>query len=122
MYSALVLDDKSRSKLVKAFRDLIPPNFEVIAHHMTITMGPLVGGPLAQLNGLEATATVTHFACDDKVCAVKVETSVPSKNKIKHITLGVNREAGGKPVMSNNLTDWQEVSPVVLLGTIKEEN
>jgi hypothetical protein len=120
MYSALVLDDKSRLKLIEAFKDSIPGDFEVVAHHMTITMGPLVG-PLIQLKDLEATATVTHFACDDKVCAVKVETEVPSKNKIKHITLGVNRADGGKPVMSNNLTNWQEVSPVVLVGTIQEE-
>ena len=35
--------------------------------------------------------------CDDKVCAVRIESSVPSKNAVKHITLAVNKEAGGKP-------------------------
>jgi hypothetical protein len=121
MYSALVLDDRSRFRLIEAFKDSIPADFDVVAHHMTITMGPLVG-PLNQLKGLEATATVTHFACDDKVCAVKVETEVPSKNKIKHITLGVNRNGGGKPKDSNNLTEWIPVrgNPIELVGLIQE--
>jgi hypothetical protein len=37
--------------------------------------------------------------------AVKVE-GYPSKNEIPHITIAVNEAEGGKPVMSNNITNW----------------
>jgi len=119
MYSALILNDKSHNRLVQAFSKDIPEGWEVIAHHMTIKMGPLTG-KFEQLKGLEAKATVTHFACNDRVCAVLVDTLVPSTNQVKHITLAVNRQAGGKPHMSNNLKDWQQVAPVVLFGLIQE--
>lgn len=120
MYSALVLDEQSHNKLVQAFRDLIPQGYEIFAHHMTIKMGPL-DGPFAQLKGIEAQALVTHIACDDRVCAVKVETNVPSKNKVKHITLAVNKLGGGKPVHSNELSKWQPVaSQFEVVGIVKE--
>lgn len=119
MYSALVLDDKSRNRLIQAFSKDIPEGWEIIAHHMTIKMGPL-DGPFLKLKGLEAKAVVTHFACDDRICAVLVDTIVPSKNQVKHITLAVNREGGGKPQHSNNLKNWQQVVPVVLFGVIEE--
>jgi len=120
MYSALVLDERSHNKLVQIFADVIPEGYEVFAHHMTIKMGPL-DGPFAQLKGIEAQAIVTHFACDDRVCAVKVETNVPSKNKIKHITLAVNKLGGGKPVHSNELSKWQPIkSQFEVFGVVKE--
>lgn len=119
MYSAVVLTDKSHNQLLSAFSKDLPEGWERLAHHMTITMGPLKG-QLQSLSGMEVKMVVTHFACDDKVCAVRVETEVPSKNKVKHITLAVNREHGGKPNMSNGLTDWKEVLPVVLFGMVEE--
>ena len=45
---------------------------------------------------------------DDKVMAVGVE-GYPTNNKKAHITVAVNRTAGGKPMMSNNLSDWKKV-------------
>ncbi len=120
MYSALVLDERSHNKLIQVFADVIPEGWEVFAHHMTISMGPL-SGPLSKLKGIEAQARVTHFACDDRVCAVKVETNVPSKNSIKHITVAVNRIGGGKPVHSNELSNWQPVqSEFDVVGIVKE--
>lgn len=119
MYSAIVLNDKSHKKLVEAFSKDIPENWEILAHHMTIKLGSLKE-PFKELDSMEAKMVVTHFACDDLVCAVKVETEVPSKNSLKHITLAVNRNEGGKPSMSNNLKDWQVVVPVVVFGTVKE--
>lgn len=51
--------------------------------------------------------------------AVKVNGYI-SKNKIPHITIAVNVAGGGKPVMSNNITDWQPMNPVSLKGTVSE--
>ena len=119
-YTAIVLDDKSRGALLEVFSSNIPDGWEVIAHHMTMKMGSL-NGTFALLLGQTAELTVTHFAIDDKVCAVMVDSHAPSTNKVKHITLAVNRDAGGKPVMSNQLTSWEKVSPLKLTGIVKEE-
>ena len=40
-YSAVVLDDESRNKLIKIFKPMIPEKYEIIAHHMTIKLGAL---------------------------------------------------------------------------------
>lgn len=122
MYTALVLDEKSHNKLVQSFAHLIPADWEVIAHHMTINMGPIRKGPAdPSLLDQEAELTVESIAADGLVMAVGVSSKVPSKNAIKHITLAVNREAGGKPFYSNKLKDWQPLDePFELTGTILE--
>jgi len=122
MYIALVLDKKSRQKLVTHFAQFIPGNYEVVAHHMTINMGKVDSGPVSEQDlGKEASLTVVSIAADDKVIAVGIETKVPSKNSKKHITLAVNRRDGGKPFMSNNLTAWEKLpDPLELTGTILE--
>lgn len=105
-YSAIVLPDSERAKLLAAYGNQIPDGFEVIAHHCTIKMGELPP-ELKDNIGLPVQIQVFGFYLNDKVCATQVV--VPAdlrpfmKNKYPHITLGVNRAAGGKPVMSNDL-------------------
>ena len=120
MYTALVLTHQDHTRLLSHFP--APAGFQPIAHHMTINMGGISSGPCANRLGEKAFVTVVAYAQDDKVCAVKVETNIPSTNKIKHITIGVNRKNGGKPFHSNNLTNWKEVVPFTLQGMIMEEN
>jgi hypothetical protein len=115
-YTALILDEGSHKKLVDSID--IPENWEVVAHHMTINMGSPDKGPVEGLVGQEAPLTVNTQAQDDLVLAVGVESPIPSNNEIKHITVAVNREAGGKPFFSNKLTDWQSISPITLKGVV----
>ena len=56
---------------------------------------------------------------DGNVVAVKVDGI--SDNKTPHITIGVNRSAGAKPVQSNNITKWDILrTPIALLGQVEE--
>ena len=89
---------------------------------MTINMGGIHKGPVpAESLNQEAGLTVVSLAADNKVMAVGVTTSIPSSNKQKHITLAVNRNAGGKPFHSNKLADWEPISePFELSGVILE--
>jgi len=64
--------------------------------------------------------TVSSLGQDDKVMAAGVNTNVPSKNQIKHITIAVNRAGGGKPFHSNKLENWTPTQPIELHGTIAE--
>lgn len=123
MYSAVVLDTPSHEKLVEWLNKKFPvvkrDGWEVLAHHMTIQMDEL---PTYLKDDLDTTHTleVTGYASDAAVIAVRV-TGYFTKNKIPHITLAVNRKNGGKPVMSNNLTNWQPIlKPITLKGTVKE--
>lgn len=122
MYTAVVLNKESRQRLVRRFVHLIPPEWNIVAHHMTINMGPLVKGPAEPtLLGQDVELTVVSVAADDKVMAVGIVSDVPSKNDKKHITLAVNSARGGKPFLSNKLENWEALAdPFNLYGTVQE--
>lgn len=121
MYSAVVLDDKSRSKLLEKVQALIPKNYEVIAHHMTINMGEL-RPEQKRLVGLKVRLTVDAFGVGEKVLAVKCHADgINSDNATPHITIAVDRMGGGKPVMSNQITKWYPINrPLLLTGIVTE--
>ena len=131
MYSAVVLYPESQRKLINHMivflKDAMEemdehlPSWEHIGHHMTIKMGGLTDTPYEAYLGTEAILEAYEYAYDDKVIAVKVATDVPSKNKVKHITCFVNRENGGKPYLSNKLTNWTKLPMNILLyGEVQE--
>jgi len=121
-YSGIVLDEKSRTKLLEIFKPTWEDEdgWETIAHHMTIKMGPL---PEDRRNmiGSRFTMRVVAFAGNDKVKAVEVESPIDTINKTPHITLAVNRGNGGKPMMSNSLTNWVPVKTELYVTGIVEE-
>jgi hypothetical protein len=118
-YSAVVLDDRSRSRLIERFSSMIPEGWEVIAHHMTINMGE-IDPEYQKYLGLTVRLSVDDVAMDDKVMAVGV-SGFDSRNAKSHITLAVNRKAGGKPMMSNNLTNWEKLKrPLLIIGKVTE--
>lgn len=115
-YSGVVLTDASRMILLQTFDGYIPMEWKKIAHHMTISFGE--GVPDKHDIGKEIELTVTEFGVSDMAIAVKV-SGYPSKNSIPHITLAVNPD-GGKPVMSNQITDWFYVDPLKIFGVVSE--
>lgn len=114
-YTAVVLDKQSQDQLSSMFP--APKGWEARGDHMTMDTKEIEDKTMI---GKPAELKVVAVAKDDKVMAVKVETDVPSKNQIKHITTAVNVEGGGKPYMSNKLTDWQPVDPFIVSGNIEE--
>ena len=112
-YSAVVLDEKSRSRLLERFKSLIPEGWEILAHHMTINMGEINPEYKEFLGFDDVHLNVNDIAMDDKVMAVGV-TGFDSTNTKPHITLAVNRAIGGKPYMSNKLTDWKSIGRPLL--------
>jgi hypothetical protein len=119
-YTGLVPTDSiSGNKLVPSQSILsqikIPEGWTPHAHHMTINMGPSKDPSLV---GQDGNFTLVAVGQDDKVIAAKVESSTPSANATPHITIAVNKNAGGKPVMSNNLKEWKPINPISLTGKI----
>jgi hypothetical protein len=125
-YTALVLDDPAGlvSKLKEQGIE-IPEDWRGLPefpHHMTI-LSPAQQKyryPAEYLNQ-SGEATVTGYAMDDRVLAVAVNTDLPTKQDILHITVAVSPV--GKPKDSNELLASAEVKnlePFTVVGIIKE--
>ena len=48
-----------------------------------------------------------------KVKGYKVKSGIP------HITIAVNKKAGGKPRMSKEIKNWKKVKPIKLQGVVQ---
>jgi hypothetical protein len=113
-YSAVVLDEQSKNKILTEFASKIPEGWEKIAHHMTITMGGLPPEKKADL-GKTVTLMATHFGVSEKAIAVKV-SGYFTTNKNPHITLAIDRKGGAKPFDSNGITNWETLPTTISLS------
>lgn len=120
LYSAIVLDDKSRSKLLTALGHKIPKDWSIIAHHMTVAFAKGFPEDLSNFVDANVDLKATAIGISDMAIAVRVE-GFPSSNEIPHITLAVNTVAGGKPVMSNAITNWTKLENYINLSGIGRE-
>ena len=118
LYSAVVLDDKSRDMLIHKFKSLVPDGWDIICHHMTINLGELKDSMKEDI-GKEVKLVVHSFGIDKLVLAFGV-LGYPSKNKQPHITFAVNKKDGGKPFMSNNITNWKTIKEIIVTGVVEE--
>ena len=115
LYSCVLLDNQSKSTLLSMVGDRIPEGWKVFAHHMTINLGELKDK--SEL-GKEVVLKVTKLGLSDMALAVEVE-GFTTKNEIPHITIAINPD-GGKPVMSNKITNWQAINNFMIGGVVTE--
>lgn len=129
-YSGIVLTNKTKTEMMNYIFDnaitdkdlkkaLRNGEWELLAHHMTINMGPLKE-EYRPLLGQSFDLLVTHIGYTDKVVAVKVETQFVTKNRDPHITIAINRKEGGKPAMANEITEWIPIFPFEVEGKLEE--
>lgn len=111
-YSAVVLNDESHKFLANIFQYNIPSNWILVAHHMTISFGKAVEDEYV---GKNVTLQAYEYGKSDKAMAIKVR-GFKSDNKIPHITIAVSPD--GKPVMSNDITDWTSITPFEISGIV----
>ena len=138
-YSAIVLSEQDRQNLLGQISEMIPTGWEVVAHHMTICMGPLIhpkeskrrkGHDYSSFGepGTPHMLKVTSLGIDDRAMAVKVDSPSVTQNEKKggfaHITIAVNRDGGGKPFHSNKIPaqNFQDISNlgIIVRGTVEE--
>lgn len=117
-YQAFEISPESRSKLAAQF----PPKFaEFIGHHITYKFGVKSDLPLPEATSIK----VVGYACNDKgIEALVVEvdgSTVRPDGKTFHITWSLDREAGFKPVNSNDLVagGWEKVPAINITATAK---
>ncbi len=115
-YSCVLLDQASQTALLERdYPTIIPFEWKLFAHHMTINLGELKDKSEI---GQNVILQVTAIGKSDMAIAVKVN-GFHSKNVIPHITLAINPD-GGKPVMSNDITKWQDIKPFIVTGVVTE--
>jgi hypothetical protein len=118
-YSAVVLNESSKKRLLNLFSGMIPEGWEKIAHHMTICLGELPEN-LKDRIGEKVQLSVVGVGMSDKALAVKVD-GFPSKNNIPHVTVAIDRKNGAKPVDSNKIERWADFGgEIYLTGQVEE--
>lgn len=129
-YTALYLNEKSRSKLKKLTISILNKlnikhkNSEIyrFAHHMTICMGELQKSKFKSdiKVGDSFDLIVDSYGYDEKlgVLAFKVKTKAPSINNTKHITVYVR--SGSKPYLSNKIARWDKVNDFNIRGVVSQ--
>ena len=116
----LVLDANSQKKLVEATKQYIPEGWKLYAHHMTINFGKGLSEELKGDLGQSKSIKAIEIGISDMAVAVRVE-GYHSDNDLPHVTIAVNPN-GGKPVMSNNITNWKKLENYInLSGVVSEE-
>lgn len=143
MYTAVVLSSESIKLILETFCDefrslhdfqLQTDNGDPLIHHVTVNMGnfdPILNDK--SLLGEEIIMEIVSFAHDKKVAAfgVKAELSgsgskfgtpsIYSTNTIPHVTVAINPKEGGKPFLSNKLTNWNPTyKNIEIRGVLQE--
>jgi len=119
LYSAVVIDEKSKAVLFTALATKIPQDWKVFAHHMTIVFGKGLPDELKGDLGKTVILKATEVGVSDMAIAVKVD-GYSSTNAIPHITIAVNTAEGGKPYDSNRIENWESITPISLSGEVRE--
>ena len=115
LYSAIVLDNQSKEKLINAFT--LPYKWQPVAHHMTIGFKEPVPNHLRNDIGKTVQLLVKEIGISTDAMAVKV-LGYHSSNNIPHITLAIPE--GGKPFNSNFITNWKPCSKMIVTGKVQE--
>lgn len=135
-YIALELDSCSRQLVAEYAANHLPwTDAHIIAHHMTILHHTGLRASLTDTDiaakdytlawalaheGETYTLVATEVGHSDRAFALHItDTPVPSRNRIKHVTLATHTAAGGSAVDSNYIVDWQLLpEPLVLTGRV----
>jgi 8-oxo-dGTP pyrophosphatase MutT (NUDIX family) len=109
-YTAYVLTDASRAKLLEKF----PPKFpDVIAHHVTLKFGVPQDSAAPEPADLKVVGYTADDSLEAAIVSVNGSTERPDGSTY-HVTLSLDRSKGRKPVHSNAVVQqgWEPVEPL----------
>jgi hypothetical protein len=129
MYTAVVLTEESRSRLLGILNNFLPNDWQIICHHHTICLN--TDAKYAELLNKKFTMIVKDIGFSNKTVAVSVFLDeIKSLNKVPHITIAINPLTNGKPRDSNDIYDWialkpflsSDLQPLTVEGILQEIN
>lgn len=71
--SMVVIDERSKYEILNALEEIIPSNWNIFGHHMTIKFGGPIPTDLEKYLGKEVKLIATHVGISDMAIAVKVK-------------------------------------------------
>lgn len=127
LYLGMEVKPEDKNIILSKFTDYINEhmdgNYKLLCHHMTIAfhtnMPDNILNWVYQNENKEFEYTLTAIGYSDKAIACIINTEIPSTNNLKHITLAININNNGKPVDSNYIVNWDEITPLTFNGIIK---
>lgn len=118
-YTGIVLDDRSKERIIKELDDLIPDDWEPVIHHMTVNMGEAKPEHVKYLN-FPINLYGTHVGMNNNAMAIAVD-GFDSDNETPHITVAINKVNGGKPKDSKTIDEWKPLRRKLRLKGYLEE-
>lgn len=125
IYFGVFLDDMSKRRNLQALQEnnvVIPEEWKMFNHHLTIAFNNKTEDAQNLYNvykhtlGNVISITVDGIGVSDDAIAMRVNFNNPIANKIPHITIAT--PPNGKPVNSNKITEWFDITPYEIKGTI----
>lgn len=129
-YVGVILDEKSQNDLRNKLQQLDfnklwsqsqigSHGHEQLNHHMTIAANSAEKSGIQNL-GQKVTLYVTGFGIDETlgVAAWRVDSSIPVKSGVPHITALL--KDGAKPFLAGKIKEWKDINPFKVEGTICE--
>lgn len=118
MYTAYVLDGKSRRKLAKQFP---PVNPEFVGHHVTSKFGVSPSTPIPQPADVQVVGHAEEDGLEAFVVSVNGKVERPD-GSLYHVTWSIDRSKGKKPKDSNALVQkgYSHISPGFPIRTTPE--
>lgn len=115
-YTAAILTEESGLKLYKTLEHMIPENWMINCHHMTICLGEPID-EVKHLLGQEVEINVVGYRYSEEyqLISVLVESDVYSKNEKKHITVALNKEEGAQASHSNKIDSYHHMPETLTL-------
>lgn len=129
-YFGLFIDNETKNTLINYLKTLFNDNFfnkadKLFIDHCTLLHKSQLNGneylydKLESLIGEQFQLKLIEFGCSTKVSAFKVQLQSNEDlciNEIPHITIATYN--GGKPVDSNNITEWVKILPIEITTTL----
>lgn len=124
-YGVFFNDSVTKAALLNRARKYvsIPENWRYYCHHMTIVYNNGTEEAQAMAEKYEPFVNSTvklkvdKIGISDRAIAFGVSTDLDIVNKLPHITVAVASDA--KPVESNYITNWEDIFPFYIEGTIQ---
>lgn len=127
IYDAVFLDEESVKILENVAKDVmhnIPEDWKKYLHHMTLCFNngseysDALHNYYLKSHGQKVYLSISQIGWSDKAIAFRVNYAGEIANRIPHITAYV--APNGKPVESNNITNWMNLYAysVLVSGTI----
>lgn len=132
-YFGLFLEDKTKIKLLGIFlnflyennNSLILDDDNIILDHCTLLHVSQLHDNQVFYDYLNArvgetfSMIINGIGISNKAAAFKIaDYSVVCANKIPHITIATFND--GKPVDSNNITEWKDIEPIIVKTILKK--